>query len=152
MKKKVCICITVLCVIVLGYVYRTQNVANLQGITSETDLVEANIYKHSGHSDHKTWSLYLENKENVEKIKEAMLNTKCRYRCGYNMIEYSDQILYSLSFFDADMNPYCFSFVDDGRVYSDNGYYVLTSNYSDYSLTKVIEEIIKKHQDEVEER
>ena len=150
-KRKLFLICGLICIIVIYGLFHKKTVAELLDITHEVNFTEADIIRHEyGNID--TKMSYIDAPEDLDRIKTVLLNTECRYQGMYRLIDYTDRLLFNVTLMDEDLNYYVsYSFVDDGRVYADNGEYHLVSKYDDDAITKVLEEVMQKYPNELDE-
>lgn len=116
-------------------------------MTPEVSITEASIIRHEYWNEDSKMSR-IDDPQDLERIKSVLLNTECRYQGMYRLINYTDQMLFNVTLMDNEGKFHAhYSFVDDGRVYADNGKYRIVSEYEDDIITKVLEEIIGKYPD-----
>ena len=146
-KKNLYLVCGLLCIIIIYGLFHRRTVAELCDITPEVSITEASIIRHEYWNEDSKMSR-IDDPQDLKRIKSVLLNTECRYQGIYRLINYTDQMLFNVTLMDNEGKFYAhYSFVDDGRVYADNGKYRIVSEYEDDIITKVLEEIIQKYPD-----
>ena len=148
-KKKIYLICGLICLIIIYGLFHRKTVAALCDITREIAITEASLIRHEYWNEDSKMSR-IDDHQDLERIKSVLLNAECRYQGMYRLINYTDQVLFNVTLMDEDGEFYArYSFVDDGRVYANNGKYHIVSEHDDI-ITKVLEEIIQKYPNELD--
>ena len=146
-KKKLHLICGLICLIIIYGLFHKKTVAALCDITQGIVITEASLIRHEYWNEDSKMSR-IDDPQDLERIKSVLLNAECRYQGMYRLINYTDQVLFNVTLMDNEGEFHAnYSFVDDGRVYADNGKYRIVSKYEDDIITKVLEEIIQKYPD-----